>query len=203
MSARELFENLEQIVQNEVQSVQQVGATALGAGNTTQALQSIERIQVLQSLTEDLQQLRERWKQVLPDKPQINKVAETQTNLPVKASPVLHLPAPAPEGATIPIHAYHVPVLYVLNEMGGSAAAGAVIERIGQLFIGILNDLDKQNIPGHNEALWSNRTRWARKNLIDLGYLKNHAPRGTWEITQAGRDFLHLQAAQQVGLFKD
>ena len=37
---------------------------------------------------------------------------------------------------------------------------------------------------------WKSRVAWRRFHLVQLGLLERNSPRGTWEVSEEGRDAL-------------
>ena len=48
---------------------------------------------------------------------------------------------------------------------------------------------DRQPVSTGDERWW-NATCWARSNLVKEGYLRNDSPRGTWELSEQGTEFV-------------
>ena len=84
---------------------------------------------------------------------------------------------------------YDLLILRVLDEMGGTGHASAVVEEVGKLVGDQLNAMDHTE---NNSGIvrWKNRVMWRRLRLVEFGLLKDDSPRGTWEISDAGRDAL-------------
>lgn len=40
------------------------------------------------------------------------------------------------------------------------------------------------------EVRWMNRARFARLRMKELGLISNESPRGIWEITEKGREYM-------------
>ena len=40
---------------------------------------------------------------------------------------------------------------------------------------------------------WRNAAQWARQSMIYDGYLKSDSPRGVWEVSDKGREFLNTK----------
>jgi Mrr N-terminal domain len=95
----------------------------------------------------------------------------------------------ASPGSILPEREYWGPILSIIEEAGGSAAANDVIDALG-------DRLRKRFTPGDLEVLqmgevrWRNRARFARLRMREQGLLSAHSPRGVWEITALGRRYL-------------
>ncbi len=72
--------------------------------------------------------------------------------------------------------------------MGGSARMNEVLDRVGQLMKGVLKDVDREPLASDSDMpRWRNAAQWARWTMVKDGLLKPDSPKGTWEITDAGR----------------
>jgi hypothetical protein len=76
------------------------------------------------------------------------------------------------------------PILEILEEMGGRAPIGEVLDRIPTKVTLTSGDFEKTN---SGWILWQNRACWARQNMKDQGLLRSDSPRGVWEISDEGR----------------
>lgn len=94
-----------------------------------------------------------------------------------------------PIGGPKPISqgAYHKVVLQILVELGGSADANEVLKRVPERVR--LTDADREVLQG-GSVRYEKHVNWARYQLVKRGYLERESPRGRWEITLAGREFL-------------
>jgi hypothetical protein len=97
--------------------------------------------------------------------------------------------ARAPRGTTLPDTEFEIPVLQALKERGGRAPAAEVADRVGELLDGRLGDADRDRLSG-GDVRWRNRVQFARLRLVQAGDLAKTSPRGTWEITDQGRERL-------------
>lgn len=84
---------------------------------------------------------------------------------------------------------YDLRILEVLNEMGGAGYAPDVVEAVGTRVQDQLTPNDwLKNKTG--VIRWKNRVAWRRFNLVRMGLLKQNSPRGTWELSDEGRQAL-------------
>jgi hypothetical protein len=79
------------------------------------------------------------------------------------------------------------PILKILVEIGGRGNVGDVLERLAHEV-----DLTKGDYETlrSGSVLWENRAQWARQNMVNQGLLQSDSPRGVWEITGKGHNFL-------------
>jgi hypothetical protein len=111
---------------------------------------------------------------------------------------VIGTPAPdnAPEPATraapgsvLPLNAYWIPILQILEDANGEAPANDVIDALETRMGAIFTERDRQ--PLQSGAIrWRSRARFARLRMKERGLLSSNSPRGLWAITPAGREFL-------------
>jgi hypothetical protein len=95
----------------------------------------------------------------------------------------------AARGTTLPDTDFELPVLQALDERGGRAPAAEVADRVGELLDERLGDADRERLSG-GDVRWRNRVQFARLRLVQSGDLAKTSPRGTWEITDQGRERL-------------
>jgi len=81
---------------------------------------------------------------------------------------------------------YEAPLLEILAEHGGRAAAREVIDELETRLDGLLTDVDRQSL-GSGDIRWRNRAQFVRLRLVEQGDLVKDSPRGIWEITEQGR----------------
>lgn len=97
--------------------------------------------------------------------------------------------ARAPRAATgtiLPESEYEVPILAIISEHGGRAAAREVLDELKTRLDGLLTEVDRQEHSSGN-VRWRNRAQFVRLRLIEQGDMVKNSPRGMWEITEQGR----------------
>jgi hypothetical protein len=100
----------------------------------------------------------------------------------------------APSGTLLRQEEYELPLLQVLIDLGGSAAAGEVIELLGERLNENLKPADRERLDS-GAVRWENRAQFVRFELVQRGDMKKDSPRGVWEISQQGRDRLSEASA--------
>lgn len=95
----------------------------------------------------------------------------------------------AKPGTILPHDAYVEPILSTLVKGDGAVSASQVIAEVGRLLGGKLSASDRDRLPSGGFR-WENRVQWVRLRLVERGMLSSDSPRGIWEITELGRDFL-------------
>lgn len=95
------------------------------------------------------------------------------------------------KGLKTPESAYHRPILQALVELGGSSELHAVLDRVYAKMKGQLNSHDLAPLSSDGVTpRWQNTAQWARNALRENGYIRGDTPRGVWEITDKGREWL-------------
>ena len=81
-----------------------------------------------------------------------------------------------------------LPLLQVLDQLGGKASPRAVYPMLTKLFAQITPD-DLAERLSHGEVKWHNRIQWVRQRLVEAGDVESGG-RGIWVITSQGRQRL-------------
>ncbi|MCX5698665.1 MAG: DUF262 domain-containing protein [Candidatus Omnitrophica bacterium] len=95
-------------------------------------------------------------------------------------------------GMCMPQEEYTIPILEVLNKMGGTGKSKYVIKLIGE-------NMKSKLLPGDLKKIesglvrWENKVAWQRFKMVKEGLLKQDSPQGIWEITEIGRKYLANQ----------
>lgn len=95
----------------------------------------------------------------------------------------------ATAGMLLPEREYEEPILRYLDERGGRAPSREVVEAVGEVLGGRLSELDKQEL-NSGGIRWQKRAAFVRLRLVERGDLVEKSPRGTWEISEKGRERL-------------
>jgi hypothetical protein len=98
-----------------------------------------------------------------------------------------------------PQSAYARPLLQALEDLGGRAPIEQVLERVYQLVKSRLKPKDLEKVPSGQDLRWRNAAMWMRYKLKQQGYIKPDSPKGIWEITDAGREYLKQLQAEEAG----
>ena len=81
------------------------------------------------------------------------------------------------------------PILEVVQDLGGSAQAKDVLNKIEKRMKTHLAPVDLEPLRS-GQIRWRNTAQWARNELVSDGYLAKETPRGIWEITEKGKQYL-------------
>lgn len=94
--------------------------------------------------------------------------------------------------------AFRVPILQALADLGGSARVGDVLDRVGRIMEDQLRPIDREGLPSDPRLLrWRNTAQWERLAMVEAGLLRGDSPRGTWEISDAGRRYLAEESGRR------
>lgn len=94
-------------------------------------------------------------------------------------------------GLRTPEDEFRGPILQSLVDLGGSASMNDVLDKVEKLMSQKLNAYDRQTLPSDPTIpRWRNTAQWARAAMVKEGLLSSDSPRGVWEITDSGREFL-------------
>jgi hypothetical protein len=97
-------------------------------------------------------------------------------------------------GIRTPEETFRLPILQTLVKMGGSGLAREVLTQVEKLLRQDLSETDYETLPSTpNTPRWSNTAQWARNSMVHEGLLRDDSPRGTWEISEQGREYLQEQ----------
>lgn len=89
---------------------------------------------------------------------------------------------------------YEVPMLEIISEHGGRAAAREVLDELETRLGSQLTEVDKEELSSGN-VRWRNRAQFVRLRLVERGDMVKDSPRGMWEVTEQGRGRITGEAA--------
>jgi hypothetical protein len=95
----------------------------------------------------------------------------------------------ATPGSLLPLTAYWVPILRILDEAGGAAPSGDVLEALDERMGDMFTRKDRELIAS-GAIRWRNRARFARLRMKERNLLSGTSQHGVWEITDEGREYL-------------
>ena len=91
-------------------------------------------------------------------------------------------------GVRTPEEAYYTPILKALVQMGGKVKVSEVLDHVEPILKGTLTSVDYEPLSSNKDMpRWRNAAQWARLTMVNNGLLKSDSARGTWEITDVGR----------------
>lgn len=188
------FELLLEEVESLVEDMREVAAELVHAGDLEGGRRAIDDTKAVQGFIDQIRELQAVWRGEM-----VPRAARYLSNerLEGKRQKMRQLATEPtrgeqlPPGVLTPLEQYRRPLLEVLVELGGSGRSRDVIRRVGAKMAAVLNEYDRQPVrPGSRQTRWELRTAWARQQAVKDGLLKRGSPRGVWEITEAGRQWL-------------
>jgi hypothetical protein len=94
-------------------------------------------------------------------------------------------------GLRTPESAFVLPILKALQDLGGRAPMHQILGIVGNMMKDQLQDVDHQSLTSDpSKPRWYNTAQWARNSTVTRGLLRNDSPRGTWELTEDGVQYL-------------
>jgi len=99
---------------------------------------------------------------------------------------------PVWEQKTTPEAEFYVPILEVLESLGGSCKEDEALEKTGEMMAEKFNPVDLNPLPNGdpNTPIWRITAQWARTSLMKDGLIKVDPRKRVWEITDKGRSAL-------------
>lgn len=136
-----------------------------------------------------------------PFKDTPNDVLRRKYNLPERPTLRASERPTRERGKLLPMSMYRRPILDVLHRRGGKARVATVLKLVGDMVRGVLTPLDLRPIKS-GAVRWENRVMWERLNMVKEGLLRDNSPRGVWEITAAGQEYLKTGKVDEAAEFR-
>lgn len=90
----------------------------------------------------------------------------------------------------LPQSRYALPILTALEQFNGSAKTKDVLGKVRQLMENHIGDIDLSH-RSDGQVYMENRAQAMRSELVRKGLMKDDSLHGIWEISDAGREYLH------------
>jgi restriction system protein len=173
------FEMLLEEVEAEIDFVNRVGARGFENRDYGKAKEALERSGHLIAFRDKVAALRRDWEEfaAIAEQEEDEETRAERRNL-----------GRLRKGRRTPESAYYLPILQVLEKMGGNGKVGDVLDRVGQIMKPVLKDVDHDPLASDpSNPRWRNAAQWARNSMVQEGLLRADSPRGVWQITDMGR----------------
>lgn len=178
------FELLLEEIENEIELINQAGAKSFSEGQYERVDAARQHALRLTEYRSKLASLRHDWK-VLAAAFNPTTGEEEVDRAPRRDFGRLQRGVRASE------EVFRVPILEVLVSMGDSGKVRDVLAQVEKMVHDQLSEADYEHLPSTpNSTRWYNTAQWARNSLLQEGLLRDDSPRGVWEISQAGKDYL-------------
>lgn len=147
-------------------------------GNYESVGQLAKQAQQVQTFQTEIQNLKEEWDNIFPDEAALRS---QHSNVGKRL----------PRGLRTREDAFYIPILRVLMTMAGKGQVADVLSQVGEQMKSALNEHDFAALlaPPHMPR-WQKTASWARSLMVKKGYLSSESPRGIWEVTEAGKQYL-------------
>lgn len=175
------FDILLEEVENAIEVLNQDGAAAFGKANYERTQELADRGKQMTALRGKVTDLRREWSTLFASVATRRRKRKTTGKRPGRLE----------RGFRTPEDAFRVPILKALQDLGDSAPIGTVLNTVGQLMADKLNEHDRLPLQSTPDSVrWRNTAQWTRAKMVKEGLMADDSPRGTWEITHAGRRWL-------------
>lgn len=176
------FEILLEEMEAEIEFINKAGAKGFETREYDRAREALERAAQLTTFRDKVAALRGEWEVMSPASVVEEEEAErTERRNLGRLRRGLRTREPV----------YFKPILMVLVQMGGTGKMSDILDRVQKAMKGTLKDVDYEPLASDPDMpRWRNTAQWARNSMVQEGFLKGNSPRGTWEITEAGRKFV-------------
>lgn len=179
------FDELVDEIVNAVKATRETASQAVLRGNDDEARLLMEQANAMEICREHVETIRKEWaaiKKISIPRKYTRKNKNASSNSKIK------------RGERTPEEDYFIPILSVLEAMGGKGKVKDVISRLYNVMKGQFKPADLLMLPKNKTPRWSNAAQWARNSMVYQGLLKSHSPRGVWEISDKGREHLRKEA---------
>jgi len=177
------FEMLLEEVEAEIDFTNGVGSKAFEGRDYDKAKEALESSGQLTAFRDKVASLRKEWED-LAAKAEREEDEETRAerrNL-----------GKLRKGLRTPESSFYLPLLQVLDQMGGRGKVADILDRIKKAMKPVLKPVDYDPLAsGPDNPRWRNTAQWARNSMIRDGLLKADSLRGFWEIADKGREMLN------------
>lgn len=177
------FEILLEEIEAEIAFVNDLGAKGFSQQNYETAQEALRQAGLLTAFREKVDELRREWTSLQSQQPRRRKKGRRSFERLRK-------------GLRTREEEFYLPILSALVELGGSAKSTEVLALVKKMK-SKLKKVDYEALASNRGlARWENTAAWARWKLIQLGLMAKDSPRGVWEITPSGREYLAKESSR-------
>ncbi len=177
------FEILLEEIEAEVDFANGVGAKGFEARDYERAREALEQAATLTAFREKVTGLIKEWKGLEVKQAKYETPRATRRDL-----------GRLGRGLRTREEAFFGPILAATSEMGGRAKMSDVLAAVEKKMKGLLKKVDYEPLASDQDMpRWRNTAQWARNTMAKEGLLKADSPRGIWEISEAGRQWIGQQ----------
>lgn len=179
------FEILLEEIENVVEGLNQEAEKTFKSRNYERVKTLIEDATKLTEFREAVKKLQEEWQNLFAPRIPKSKKRRTYQKL--------------GRGLRTPEDVFRIPILKSLVELNGKASITDVLNKVYYKMKDKLNEYDLQPMPSNPDIKrWENTAQWCRYTLVKEGLLASGSPRGIWEITEKGIEYLKAAKGRDV-----
>jgi hypothetical protein len=179
------FDLLIEEIERVVNELNEAGAQAIKNREYDKATRHTQQAARLAEFLERVEKLRKEWVS-------FPVVSRARRRAPTRVSDVR-----LSRGLRTPEDAFRQPILQTLVELGGTATAADVLDRVYEKMKSKLTEHDCLPLPSNpNCVRWRNTAQWCRLTLVKEGLMKRNSRYGVWEISYEGREWLRRKSAR-------
>jgi restriction system protein len=178
VDVQESFDVLIGELEAALELAQEDGTKAFQQGQYVDAQAAAQRAEAIKNHIDTLTGLSENWEIILSGTPQQKRGRRRAKRT--------HLSP----GLKTPNSAFRIPILKALVQLGGHGPSREVLDMVELEMKDQLKSVDRELLKDGRTLRWRNTAGWARMGMKDDGLLKPDSPRGIWEITDSGREYL-------------
>ncbi|MCX7964842.1 MAG: hypothetical protein D6691_12580 [Candidatus Hydrogenedentota bacterium] len=183
------FELLVEELNRSSKTVVEQGIEAMRLGDYEKARHSTVHAERLRELESRVRALQHEWLQI---KTETRSPRDTKLLALSKRPRVSHR-----QGERTPHEAFRKPILEALVKLGGKAPVSDVLLLVREQMRPYFKPADWAPLASNpTTSRWRNAAQWCRLFLVQEGLLKEDSPRGIWEITEAGREWLKHETSE-------
>ena len=172
-------------IEDAIEGLNQDGAEAFQKGDYDRARELMEKGSQMTAFREKVNELQKEWENIFA-KVSVRRRRRKRSR---KAQKRLE------RGLRTREDAFRAPILQALVLLDGSAPVTEVMEKVGDVMKDQLNEYDRLALPSTPDLpRWRNTAQWARNAMVKEGLLASDSPRGVWEITAEGKQWLEAQS---------
>ncbi len=174
------FEILLEEIEAEIEFINRVGAKAFQMRDYDKAREALQMVEQITAFRNEVATLRKKWSTLQST---ASSREDDETRVQRRNTARLR------KGVRTPESAYYAPILQALESMGGRGSIGKVLARVEQLMKANLKPVNYEPLASDPDML-RNSAQWARNAMVQEGLPKADSPRGIWEISENGRNYL-------------
>jgi len=184
------FEILTEVIEEEINKINNAGAEAFKENDYNIIPQLLERANKLIEIHDSVDKLKNDFKNNFIQLPYPENPDNSTGQAEISTSSKRYF-GRAVYGSRTYIAEYAKPILTAIIELGGKGKVKEILEKVEAIMKHKLNQVDYEELPSSGTSRWQNAAQWERHNMVKNGLLSDSSPRGVWEITDKGRDYLN------------